>query len=399
VTIKSICSNCSFICDEYFSGFSVMYDKNASFKKKTLAGICIASYLLILPPLIFGIGYTVSHCSSYYWKQEKKVSNNSLPEVTDKIPPEFFVTILNNNGYVINSERVFIPLAGRPEKFERNGEGFKKNIDTLKEKYNINGNTKTKFQFKDLSTEQAINESTATRIALNFANEHHAGGGPGFHKEKNSDLFVYDSASARAQEESLCQRSNLMSSLAQLPHELKADPGTNFIRSYYKDPFDSKRMAYVSFNHLFAVQDKALTFYQSHYLEEPKSVFFVTSAAQSYGEEKNLNCSINSEVYKDAKQRIETHLLAAASTSARCKTENPTTLVELILGAFGCGAFAPTGNPNKYREMIASIYKELLGELDGFFDLVTFAIPTFGEKNAELPVVANHQIFKKVLGF
>lgn len=421
MSIKSICS-------KYFNGFSIINDKKSSAKEKTLAKICIASYFLVLPPLIFGIGYALSNLSKSGKKpnpnlnpnptptktQEKvtktfnkeKINSNPqkseelkiYPEASDKVKQGFFVDVLNKNGYAINGKNVLIPPAGKPEKFARPEMPFKEALDNLRKVHQISDKVTVKFQFKDRSTEQAISESANVAIALNFANEHHAGGGPGFHKDKETNLFVYDMPSAKAQEESLCQRSNLMGSLTQLPHTLKADyPGSNFIRSYYSDEFDSMKMAYISLNHLFAVQNQG--FYQSRYLEEPKAVVFVTSAAEYHGGVVTLDCSKDSNVYKNAKQRIETHLLAAASSAGVSKMKNPDKPVELILGAFGCGAFAPQGNPNEYRKMIATIYKELLPEFQGFFDVVTFAVPTFGDNNPLSPAVANHKVFNEVLGF
>lgn len=321
-----------------------------------------------------------------------------FPEVRNKLKQDFFIEVLNKGGYSINGKNVLIPPAGKPKKFVRSEIGFKEDLHLLKVKYKINDKTKIRFQFKDRSTEQAINESRVFRIALNFANKHHAGGGPGFHKDKRTGRFIYDSPSAKAQEESLCQRSDLMASLTQLPHTLKADPGTTFIRSYYKRKFDSRKTAYRSLNSLFAVQ-KNSDFYQSSYLKEPKAVAFITSAAKSYASTNKLDCSRGSEAYKDARQRIETHLLAAAFQAGVSKREKPDQPVELILGAFGGGAFAPQGNPDEYRKMIANIYKELLSQFRGFFDVVTFAVPTFGNSDPSNAAVANHRIFKQVLNF
>jgi len=408
------------ICKTYFNGFSIIKNEKKSTKQKILATGCIISYFFVLPPIIFGIGYALS--SHYIWKPEKKVTpdpipnqttkktqqtydnekkaqggSKMIPEVTKEVKDGFFVDVLNKKGYLINGKSVQIPAAGKPEEFKLE-HSFKDTLEVLKSKFNINDKAKIAFQFKDRSTEQAINESHASRIALNFANEHHAGGGPGFHKDKDTQLFAYDARSARAQEESLCQRSDLMASLTQLPHELRADSGTNFVRSYYTNEFDSKKMAYVSLNHLFALQTNQ-NFYNSHYLEEPKAVAFVTSAAKFYGNADVDDFSKNSDVYKDAIQRIETHLLAAASRAVTSKMEKPDQPVELILGAFGCGAFVPKKNPDEYREMIAKIYKELLPEFSGFFDVVTFAVPTFGDTNPSNAAVANHRVFKRVLEF
>ena len=324
---------------------------------------------------------------------------NDLPTVPSNHQAGFFVEVLNSSGYVLNGQNVDFPPAGKPEKFERLEEDLAESLTKLQDKYFIRNDAAIAFQFKDKTTEEAIHESTAHfKIALNFANEEHAGGGPGFHKDPGTGKFKYDARSARAQEESISQRSNLMASLTQLPHTLKGDSNNQkFIRSYYNEEFDSRTMAYVSSNHLFAVQQAGEEFYQSEYLAQPKAVTFITSAAECYARVKICDCSKESKVYNDAKQRIETHLLAAASSAGNFKQSHlrDDQPVELILGAFGCGAFVPQNNPDEYRRMIAEIYQELCPQFKGFFDVITFAVPTFGSKAAIDPAVINHRIFKE----
>jgi uncharacterized protein (TIGR02452 family) len=331
---------------------------------------------------------------------EQSVQPQMLPVVVQLLKPGFFVEVLNRGGYSLAGKDVIIPPAGLPVKFmPANDKNFNESIRSLRETYKINDQHKIAFQFKDRTTEEAINESNSSRIALNFANEKQIGGRPGFHKEEATNLFIYDAPSAKAQEESLSQRTNLLASLTQLSHTLKADSGNSrFSRGCYAEEFDSRKMAYVSLNHLFAVQE-GRNFYQSRYLSEPKAVAFITSAGKYYGSSADIDCSQSSDVYLDAKARIKTHLLAAAFRAGISKAEKPDQPVELILGAFGCGAFAPQKNADSYREMIAGIYKELLSEFHGFFDFVTFAVPTFGSADASLPAVANHTIFKRILAF
>lgn len=410
------------VCTKYFDSFSAINDQNASKKKKTAAKICILSCLLVLPPVIFGIGYALSTLAHCFKKIKNKVSKhaqqNNSSIASTKTWKQFFQTVftkpeqipgfidtLNTGTYQFNGMPIIIPPAGMPTKFTRQGATLGESLTAMKAQYATDNTPPLQMQFKDRTTEEAIAESNAFSIALNFANEHHAGGGPGFHKDKTTNLFVYDGPSARAQEESLCQRSNLMCSLTQLLHYLQNDFFGYMIRSYYNSPFDSTNMAYVSSNHLFAVQDSSpgKDFYDSQFLPQPKPVVFVTSAATSYGEENNINCNKGSSVYIDAKQRIETHLLAAADKAGAVKQSAPNQPVELILGAFGCGAFAPEGNPNEYRAMIANIYRELLPQFNGFFDTVTFAVPTFGRldpaaPNLRNPAIANYVIFKNELG-
>lgn len=404
-------------CENYFNAFSNAFNENISSDERFLAKVCFASYFIVLPPVIFGIGYLLSCIGEYVFDLKSRISQDlsgldvapktneaasrvfmEYPKVNGNLKQGFFVDVLNKNGYSINGKDVIIPPAGKAEKFSHSTKSFAQALDRLKKEHQINDQVKIDYQFKDRSTEEAISESKSAIIALNFANEHHAGGGPGFHKDPKSKLFVFDKPSAKAQEESLCQRSNLLDSLLQLPHTLKAGPGSNFYRSYYDDEFDSKKMAYVSDNHLFATQDYK-EFYLSHYLNEPKAVMFITSAAKYYGNREIDDFSKSSDVYKDAKLRIETHLLASAYKAGVSKMKSPNQSVELILGAFGCGAFIPKTNHDEYRKMIANIYKELLPEFKGFFDVVTFAVPTFGNTNRSNAAVANHHTFKRELNF
>jgi uncharacterized protein (TIGR02452 family) len=329
--------------------------------------------------------------------QKTPVMPSTYPVVSNNMKEGFFVDVLNKRGYLLNDKVVTFEEA-TPAVEIISMSSLEGGISALRKSTAISEDREIKIQLKDMTTEKAIEDSESFTIALNFANAEHAGGGPGFHRDPETQLFVYDAPSARAQEESLCQRSDLMASLTRLPHTLEADSNhSSFVRSYYNQPFDSTKMAYYSTNHLFAVQ-ASHEFYRSRYLDEPIEVMFITSAGKNYGGDRTkLDCSKGSDVYEDARKRIETHLYAAAYCAVMQKEEKPDQPIELILGAFGCGAFAPSVNPNEYRNMIANIYKELLPHFKGFFDVVTFAVPTFGQTDPSSAAVANHNIFKKVL--
>lgn len=322
-----------------------------------------------------------------------------LPKVDQQhMNPGAFVDVLNAKGYSIGGKNITFPPASKPRMYIRETHlTLLQQIQQIKKEIPFQTVPPHQLVFKDMSTEQAIAEGNTTKIALNFANEHHAGGGPGFHLNPDTQKFVYDTSSARAQEESMCQRSNLMASLVQLDHHLQQDLDSRMVRSYYNEPFDSRIMAYSSHNHLFAVQGNN-GFYSSHYLQQPRPVVFITSAAECYAfHNGQLVCAKGSAAYIDARNRIEAHLLAAAKEAAELKYQYPNQPVELILGAFGCGEFVPPDNPDEYREMIISIYKELLPSFIGFFDTITFAVPTFGSLDPEHPAVRNHDIFKQAL--
>lgn len=70
--------------------------------------------------------------------------------------------------------------------------------------------------------------------------------------------------------------------------------------------------------------------------------------------------------------------------------------VELILGAFGCGAFAPS-NAKEYATMMAEIYQKELPQFDGFFDEITFAIPKMGRTDPKDSFVRNFNAFNSVI--
>lgn len=332
------------------------------------------------------------------------------PTKTEIKPKDYFVQALNDGKYTIDGVEVQIPAASKPIKVTRyHAVPLECKIEKLKEDIPSFVETPAKFVYEDKSTEEAINvRNGMAKLALNFANEHHAGGGPGFHKDSETGLFVYDCDSAMAQEESLSQRTTIMASLTQLPHVTEKDKGKGkkMVRSYYTDApgsnkkvgFDSRDVAYISDNHLFGVQHNN-QMYGSAYVNEPQAVTFITSAAAYYGGLDIIDCSVGSIVYNDAKQRIEAHLYASAVKAAELKKKDPNASVELILGAFGCGAFVPkdVASANEYRAMIATIYKDLLPKFDGFFDQVTFAVPTLGKTDKNHKNVLNYEIFKNVI--
>lgn len=421
--------------EDYFSSYSTMIDASKSQSERTRAKVCFASYFLLgIPPMIIGIGYAIAsacNCLSKIGKSatlspsdastEKKtqdkanacfIQRSKVGQISPKgnqqqIP--MFVEVLNTGTYTINNTKIAVPAATKPIAFRKTRATLEAELKYISE--NMVVAKPISYQFVNRSTEEAISASNSFRIAVNFANEDHAGGGPGIHRNPNPNdpqKFIYDGPSARAQEESICQKSTLFDSLTQLDHVAERGNHHRHMRSFYLQPspqepnnlikkgFDSKETAYVSDNHLFAVQ--GATFYESRYLNEPKAVSFITSAANYYGPSTQADCGKNSANRLDARQRIETHLLAAASRAKQAKAQNPNQPVELILGAFGCGAFAPA-NADAYRTMIAEIYVELLPKFDGIFDTVTFAVPTFDKEKTDPqdPAVLNHQAFKKDL--
>lgn len=415
------------VCTKYFDSFSPgKAQYKATPKQKFVAGLCIASCVLVFPPVIFGIGLGLSKVSDCARKITHKVKSYAVKHPNSKIGKirkiffknypvvdtvaglqhknGLFVAVLNKRGYRLNNKNVTFPKAGKPVEYTSLAT-FDQSLKALQDKYGITGNAQVMNQFIDNTTEEAIAQSTHFPIALNFANPDRPGGSPGFHKDVATGNFVFDHPSARAQEESICQRSTAIPSLIQLPITVAKFPSRDprlpdMVDYTYSNPLQSKTHAYVSDNHLFAVAGQ--DFYQSQYLAKPKAMAIVTTAAQPQGQ--FVDCNPGSNDYIDTRQRIETHLLAAADKAGEIKTRKISQSVELITGAFGCGVFAPQHNPNEYRQMVAEIYKEILPKFNGFFDVVTFAVPTFGRLNPRNPdmrdpSIANHEIFKNVLKF
>lgn len=384
-------------------------------------------------PLIFGIGLGISkaidgckklsnrfeyhthmHPNSFMGKIGRKVFNAAvlLPDVTTH-RDDLFVDVLNAGGYWINKQKATFAPAGAPIKFVRDDAlDITESIKALKAKHGITDENKPNPQIHSVNrtTEQAIEGSLHYPIALVFANPYAPGGVPGLYKDA-AGKNVYLHPSAKAQEESACLRSDYFNSVTQIgitpkqeENYFNAQIDNNLVRTSneYTTPLKSTTEANVSDNHLFAIQNPNGIFHESSYLPEPKRVAFVVSAAQNYCDENYIDCRTHGSAYNDARARIETHLLAAADKAATIKAQHPGQSVELIAGAFGCGVYAPKGNSNAYRKMVADIYKELLPEFNGFFDEITFALPTFGNSTDLYlykydPSVANHVIFRDTM--
>lgn len=397
---------------DYFKAFEIISSESATAEEKKIAKISFASYFAIIPPIIFAIGYAITciiskfnHTVSSHPSSDSAEKTDSLgtailsprenpgtkgPKVPDTFEPGFFVKAINAGEYVTKSGKsVTLKPVEHPEMFGRTADSVSEEITLLgKQQLSVNA----VISFEDKTTEIAIKESTADRIiALNFANEFHAGGGPRVYQNEKGEL-VYEGPSARAQEESLCQRSTLLKSLLMIPHGIQRS-GIKEYKNQYTENLDSRNRAVISHDTLFAVQEvDGKNWYFSEYLDEPKEVTFITSAA--YNHHGKVDCTKGSDVYEDAKRRIETHLLAAAKESVECKRKNPAQSTEVILGAFGCGAFVPS-NKREYREMIAGIYLDLLPQLKALFDKITFAVPTLSEEDKKDD--SNVSIFSKMV--
>lgn len=168
-----------------------------------------------------------------------------------------------------------------------------------------------------------------TVLVLNFANAIHPGGGV--------------TRGSRAQEEDLCRKSSLFASLTSEP----AKPYYAYNLSIC-DPKASDTML---------VNPKVAIFRDDDYslLDEPVHVAVLTSAAPIYYKRGNIS--------EDAYVQMLDHRIQAMLHAA-----NHYDYENLILGAWGCGAF---GNDAK---LVAALFAKALDEMPGAFRNITFAV-------------------------
>lgn len=283
------------------------------------------------------------------------------------------VAILNDRGYILDGKYVSVPQAEQAKHVE--AVPFQSSVGRL-----------PSISFYPMGTRNAIIEAAqkaaegqkASPIALNFANENHACGGPGFYWSKEEECYVYERERARAQEEALTAASNFADSVMPWTHPHKS-PGDIMTRSYFNADhripgFISQREALLSQNHLFMDDDGRL-------LKNPQPFTMLTSAAPDHGDVSSwseLSRGEEDRILKDVEARIRAHLCVAA---AKVKEQTERHIFSpVILGAFGCGAFSPRDNSHngQYSKAIAGIYKKLLGSLEfrgAFQDGVIFAVP------------------------
>ncbi len=321
-------------------------------------------------------------------------ASNSPVDVNSPVKSTF-VEVLNVRKYILGEKEFEFSKASKPIMVKRNA-GSAAELQARFKKLKL-AKKEISYEVKDFSSEEAIETRNGNaKIALNFANEHHAGGGPSCYLDKDLNKFVFLSKSARAQEESLVKHTDLMDSLTQLAHVYEQRNEGDIARSFYEKPFDSKKEAYVSDNHLFALRAKTETGAYKDFEDlefvEPAEVSFVTSAAKCVG--SGTTVTKGDKYYQNQYERIKTHLMAAAEKALFLKEGSPSKPVELILGAFGCGAFSPE-NAKQYATWTAEIYKDLLPEYKGFFDKVTFAVPKFGITDPKNAMVVNFESFRE----
>ncbi|ATZ80922.1 hypothetical protein BMW23_0877 [Bodo saltans virus] len=230
-------------------------------------------------------------------------------------------------------------------------------------KYNIQiGNKQSKIHLFDGSSNQAMHDSynrnPLHRIAvLNFASDTHAGGGYFF--------------GAGTQEEELCRTiPDLYPSLAYNEHKFKSYDSNRHIK--YNSDLTLFRQDCFQSNQMYTI------------LPEHKKISVISAAAPNFNSYENIVKlkKDKAQLFNDIKKIIELIYLVPIIANDNINV--------IILGAFGCGAFAPPIdfqneiNVN-YTKEIAKLFLEVIQSYPNLYDHVYFAIPTmFNDYNYKM---------------
>lgn len=172
-------------------------------------------------------------------------------------------------------------------------------------------------------------------VALNFASAKHPGGG-----------FLNG---ARAQEESLARSSGLYACLAGNP-----------MYAFHQTQRDALYTNYAIYSPAVPI----IRTDEGRLLDEPWCCSFITSPAVNAKVVLDRAPSRREEIRKAMQERIHKVLAIAVAHVHR----------ELVLGAWGCGAFG-----NDTREIADLFGKALSGDFRGVFAQITFAITDWSE--------------------
>ena len=246
------------------------------------------------------------------------------------------VKIVKNGGYYVDDVFINIPnnlLAEKSEYF------------TAPDKLEANGDYQTKYSVVNadcLETAEDLLKSGFNPCVLNLASRQNPGGG------------VIDGAGA--QEENLFRRSNLFLSLFQFASYASEYGIKKHEKSY---PLDRNTGGIYSADiTVFRGSEK------NGYclLKKPYTVSFVTVPAINRPEliEKNGEYFIADNLVDPTKKKIRTILRIAGKYKHDC----------LVLGAFGCGAYA--NPPNHMAELFKEVFLEK--EFNNKFKSIVFSI-------------------------
>ena len=183
---------------------------------------------------------------------------------------------------------------------------------------------------------------------------------------------------SRAQEENICRRTNLFESIFGFMGTLAKEYGLPIEEKQYPLPVNHGAIYSPSISVFRASEDKNYEF-----LDEPFGIDIITIAA-----------------LKDPETDSKGHMTAWAKSITKEKIRTMLNLAiywendSLVLGAFGCGAFA---NP---PEDVATLFKEVLNESEykDKFEKIVFAVLDDGNSHREHNPRGNYLPFKEILG-
>ncbi|RZI46453.1 TIGR02452 family protein [Candidatus Finniella inopinata] len=236
----------------------------------------------------------------------------------------------------------------------------------------------TKYQVLQGDSIQVANEvfKRGRSAILNMANEKNPGGGARTH-------------GSRAQEEQLCYRSNLLPILevheTAGAYKIDNDAGKFGTSRKITDKVDCDSGIFSP--HVTFIRDRVNSGFLPHYMfqSNPESYGMITSAAFDLRKRK----AIPSNYKYITKAKIRFQLRSAAANG----------FTNLVLGAFGCGAFK--GSFEDLPQRVAHYYSRVLNEAEfkGRFENVVFAIMVNGKgvrgKNSDQD---NFNAFQKIFG-
>lgn len=225
-------------------------------------------------------------------------------------------------------------------------------------------NKSYKVEVKDETTIQSIERlryyyPNSIISFVNFANENFRGGFSGLGWDDREKKVIYLGDRAKAQEENLIEKSTLFLSLVKIRY-----------------PFDSEKRCFLGPVQIFATD---YTSKSSKLISNPINAFMITSASISLRSHTQFNRVKRELILSRIRDRIRCQLLAGQ----KLKEDNPKKKNIIVLGAYGCGAFAPEhwedyDSHYKYALAVANIYKEEIEEnFCDVFDQITFATPKF----------------------
>ena len=183
---------------------------------------------------------------------------------------------------------------------------------------------------------------------------------------------------SRAQEENICRRTNLFESIFSFMASLAKEYGLPIEEKQYPLPVNHGAIYSPSISVFRASDDKNYEF-----LDEPFGIDVITIAALK-------NPELDSKGHMSAWAKSITKQKIRTMFNLAIYWENDS----LVLGAFGCGAFA---NP---PEDVATLFKEVLEESEykDKFEKIVFAVLDDGNSHKEHNPRGNYLPFKEILG-